>query len=105
MPVKSFQFGLKLNTRKHGTEGKPIETAFPSQVVIPINQHFGAPNKAIVNVGDKVLRGELIADAAVPGSLSCPVHASISGTVKKIEPRIQSNNTQGLCIIIEAEAA
>jgi electron transport complex protein RnfC len=35
--------------------------------------------------------------------MTVPVHASISGVVKKIEPRTQSNNTDGLCIIIEAE--
>ena len=101
--MHSFRRGLKLNTRKHATEGKPIETASVSTVVIPINQHFGAPNKALVNVGDKVIRGQVIADAAVPGSMTCPVHASISGVVKKIEPRLQSNNADGLCIIIEAE--
>jgi electron transport complex protein RnfC len=35
--------------------------------------------------------------------MTVPVHASISGTVKKIEPRLQPNNTEGLCIIIEAD--
>jgi len=35
--------------------------------------------------------------------MTVPVHASISGVVKKIEPRPQSNNTEGLCVIIEAE--
>jgi electron transport complex protein RnfC len=75
----------------------------PKQVVIPINQHFGAPNKSLVAVGDRVTRGQKIADAAGPGPMTVPVHASITGVVKKIEPRTQSNNTEGLCIIIEAE--
>jgi electron transport complex protein RnfC len=35
--------------------------------------------------------------------MTVPVHASISGTVKKIEPRTQSNNSEGLCVIIEAD--
>jgi electron transport complex protein RnfC len=74
----------------------------PKQVVIPVHQHFGAMNKCLVNVGDKVKRGQLIADAAAPGPMTVPVHASIAGIVKKIEPRTQSNNTQGLCVIIEA---
>ena len=103
MPAHSFQRGLKLNTRKHVTEGMPIETATVSQVVIPLNQHFGAPNKAVVNAGEKVIRGQVIADAITPGPMTSPVHASISGIVKKIESRAQSNNTNGLCIIIEAE--
>jgi len=94
--------------RKHATEGKPVELApLPKQVVIPVNQHFGAPNRSLVSVGDTVVRGQKIADAASPapnalGSFTVPVHASISGKVVKIEPRFQSNNTEGQCIIIEA---
>jgi electron transport complex protein RnfC len=88
----------------------------PKQVVIPINQHFGAPNRSLVNVGDKVVRGQKIADGiadaagiadtagSLPRPMTVPVHASISGTVAKIEPRTQSNNTEGLCIIIQADA-
>ncbi|GHV86281.1 electron transport complex subunit C [Spirochaetia bacterium] len=106
MAVSTFKRGLKLPTRKHATEGKPVELVpLPSQVVIPINQHFGAPNKALVNPGDYVIRGQKIADGANPGPMTVPVHASISGVVKKIEPRLQSNNTDGLCIIIEAETS
>jgi electron transport complex protein RnfC len=57
----------------------------------------------LVAVGDRLKRGQKIADAANPGPMTVPVHASIAGVVKKIEPRTQSNNTEGLCIIIEAE--
>jgi electron transport complex protein RnfC len=104
MTVSTFKRGLKLPTRKHATEGKPVETVpLPRQAVIPVNQHFGAPNKSLVNVGDRVRRGQKIADGAVPGPMTVPVHASISGVVRKIEPRTQSNNTDGLCIIIETE--
>jgi electron transport complex protein RnfC len=71
-------------------------------VVIPINQHFGAPNQSLVQAGDRVKRGQKIADAVSPGPMTVPVHASIAGVVKKIEPRTQSNNSEGLCIIIEA---
>jgi len=104
LSVNTFKRGLKLQTRKHFTEGKPIELSPPVKlVVIPVNQHFGAPNKPIVNIGDRVVRGQKIADAASPGLMTVPVHASISGIVKKIEPRAQSNNTEGLCVIIEAD--
>jgi electron transport complex protein RnfC len=74
----------------------------PKQVVIPINQQ-GAPNKSLVAPGDRVKRGQKIADGAAPGPMTVPVHASVAGVVKKIEPRTQSNNTNGPCIIIETE--
>jgi electron transport complex protein RnfC len=103
MTVSTFKRGLSLSPRKHATEGKPVELApLPKQAAIPINQHFGAPNKSLVSVGDMVVRGQKIADAASPGPMTVPVHASISGKVIKIEPRAQSNNTEGLCIVIEA---
>ena len=103
MAVSTFKLGINLPTRKHATEGMPVELV-PAlkQVAIPINQHFGAPNKALVSIGEQVIRGQKIADAAAPGPMTVPVHASISGIVKKIEPRTQSNNTEGLCIVIEA---
>jgi electron transport complex protein RnfC len=105
MAVSTFKRGLRLNTRKHATEGKPVEIVpEPRQVVIPVHQHFGAPNQALVKVGDKVKRGQKIADALSPGPMTVPVHASITGVVKKIEVRTQSNNTDGICIIIEKEA-
>jgi electron transport complex protein RnfC len=73
-------------------------------VVIPVNQHFGAPNQPVVAIGDRVRRGQVIADAVKPGSLAVPVHSSVAGIVRKIEPRMQSNNTAGLCVCIEADA-
>ncbi|MDR1143949.1 MAG: electron transport complex subunit RsxC [Spirochaetaceae bacterium] len=106
MAVSTFKRGLKLPARKQATEGKSVELVpVLPQVVIPINQHFGAPNEPLVNVGDHVTRGQKIADAVTPGPLTAPVHASVSGTVKKIEPRLQQNNTGGICIIIETDPA
>ncbi|MDR2534404.1 MAG: electron transport complex subunit RsxC [Treponema sp.] len=104
MTVSTFKRGLRVPTRKTATEGKAVELVPPpKQVVIPINQHFGAPNQSLVKVGDPVKRGQRIADAVSPGPMTVPVHASISGVVKKIEPRTQSNNSEGLCIVIETD--
>jgi electron transport complex protein RnfC len=106
MAVSTFKRGLKLDTRKHATEGKAVEIApMPKRVAIPINQHFGAPNKVMVSVGDKVRRGQRIAEGLAPGPMTVPVHASINGVVKRIEPRPQSSNTEGLCVVIEADPA
>lgn len=54
----------------------------PPQLIIPLNQHIGAPAKPIVNVGDRVLTGQLI--AAADGTFSANVHASSSGIVSAI---------------------
>ncbi len=104
MAIKTFKGGIHPPERKAATTGKLIERiAEPAQVVIPVNQHFGAPNKCLVQVGDQVARGQKIADGAAPGPMTVPVHASIAGVVKKIEPRTQSNNVDGLCVVIEAD--
>jgi len=100
MAVKTFRGGAHPPERKDRSSGLSIERLLDvKQVVIPVNQHFGAPIQALVKVGDTVKRGQKIADAE--GRMTVPVHASIAGVVKKIEPRTQSNNTDGPCIIIE----
>ena len=104
--LSTFKRGLKLDTRKHATEGKQVELVpTPKQVVIPINQHLGAPNKVLVSIGEKVKRGQRIAEGANPGPMTVPVHASIAGTVQKIENHPQSNNSEGLCVIIEGDGS
>ena len=54
-------------------------------MVYPLSQHIGAPASPIVAVGDAVLKGQKIAEAG--GFVSSPIYASVSGTVKAIEPR------------------
>ena len=72
----------------HPTEGKlssgaPIADA-PLQPLytVPLQQHIGAPAKAVVQVGDKVLRGQLLAEAG--GFVSAPIHSPTSGVVKEM---------------------
>jgi len=101
MAVKTFRGGAHPPERKERSNEISVERLLDvKQVVVPVNQHFGAPLQALVKVGDVVKRGQKIADAE--GRMTVPVHASIAGTVKKIEPRTQSNNTDGPCIVIEA---
>jgi electron transport complex protein RnfC len=103
MAAQSFKGGTHPPERKERSSGLPIEfVGTVKSVVIPVNQHFGAPIQPLVKVGDTVKRGQKIADA--DGRMTVPVHASISGVVKRIEPRLQSNNLEGPCIVIEAVA-
>lgn len=81
----TFSGGVHVNGCK-GTDKKQIETMpAPEYVALPLQQHIGAPTKAIVSPGDYVTMGQVI--ARNDDALSCPVHASVSGTVERIEMR------------------
>lgn len=81
MRVKTWKFsgGVHPDANKI-TAGSPIETMpSPSKAIFPIAQHLGAPAKPVVSIGDRVLRGQAIAEAG--GFVSAPIHSSISGEV------------------------
>ncbi len=73
----------------------------PTTVCLPLQQHIGAPAKAIVKRGDKVTRGQIIADPG--GFVSAPVHASISGTVTAIENVIMPDGRTAPAVVIKAD--
>ena len=75
-----------------------FETITPAQVVIPMQQHIGAPCTPLVQVGDKVLLGQKIGDGE---GLCVPVHASVSGKVIAIEPRPHTSGRDVLSVVIE----
>ena len=70
----------------------------PKTVVIPLLQHIGAPCTPLVEVGQRVLRGQKIGDGE---GLCVPVHASVSGTVVAIEPRPHTSGRQISAVVIE----
>lgn len=69
------------------------------EMVYPLSQHIGAPAKAIVKVGDEVLVGQKIAEAG--GFISAVVVSSVSGKVKKIEPRVTAGGAKSISIVVE----
>ena len=87
---------------KYNKEMSTIITAFstiaPKQVVIPMQQHIGAPCQPLVKVGDHVLRDQKIGDGE---GLCVPVHASISGTVVAVEPRPHTSGRDVMAVVIE----
>ena len=65
---------------------QPIQhVPLPKQLIVPLLQHIGCATDALVNVGDYVLKGQLIADSSSP--ISAAVHAPSSGTVSFIGPQ------------------
>ena len=75
-----------------------FHTIEPKHVVIPMQQHIGAPCTPLVKVGDHVLRGQKIGDGE---GLCVPVHASVSGTVTAIEPRPHTSGRMVLSVVID----
>ena len=84
--------------KEMSTQITTFHTITPKQVVIPMQQHIGAPCTPLVQVGDRVLRGQKIGDGE---GLCVPVHASVSGTVIAIEPRPHTSGRMVNAIVIE----
>ena len=79
----TFRHGVHPPELKALTEHLRIRRMpYPDEVVLPLRQHTGKPAKVIVQVGERVERGDKIADA--DGFISAPVHASASGIVEEI---------------------
>jgi electron transport complex protein RnfC len=100
--AQAFFGGVHPNDMKAATNEKAIERlAPPAKVAIPLSQHIGAPCKPIVAVGDHVKVGQTIGEAG--GFVSAPVHATISGIVKAIEPYPNPTPVGGkvMCVVIE----
>ena len=100
MAKSTFVGGVHPYEGKELTKDKPIKDVLPQgDLVYPLSQHIGAPAVPIVKKGDHVLRGQKIAEAG--GFVSAPIYASVSGTVKNIEPRRVVTGDMIMSIIIE----
>ena len=96
----TFRGGIHPYDGKELSRGRVIQDIRPGkELAYLVSQHIGAPAKPIVKKGDRVLVGQMIAEAG--GFVSAPVYASVSGVVKGIEKRLTA--TGGYCdaIIVE----
>lgn len=99
---RTFKGGINPPGYKELTSGKPIVKANdPKVVYIPLQQHIGAPCEAIVQVGDYVKLGQKIGESTA--FISAPVHSSVSGIVKSIEPLYSPSGAKTNTIIIESD--
>lgn len=100
MAKLTFTGGIHPYDGKDLSKDKPIQDLLPGkELVYPLSQHIGAPAKAIVSKGDRVLAGQKIADSG--GFVSAPIYASVSGTVKAIEPRRVVTGDMIMSIVLE----
>ena len=97
---QSFYGGVHPNDRKELARHKEVAplSAAPKQVVIAMAMHVGAPCKPIVAVGDQVKVGQKIGEIA---GLGAPIHASVSGVVKAVEPRPYVGGGKVMSVVIE----
>ena len=104
--VFDFHGGIHPAENKQQSLRSPIRSAgIPPQLVLPLSQHIGAPSRPLVQVGDHVLKGQMIAEAG--GYVSVPLHAPSSGTIAAIEDR-PIPHPSGLCapcIVIDCDGS
>lgn len=102
--VRELPGGIHPPERKAQSLQLPLGTLpLPPVLVLPLNQHIGAPATPVVAVGERVLTGQLVAEA--DGIFSANIHASTSGTVVAIENRLlpHPSGMSGECIVIEPD--
>jgi len=99
-----FHGGLHLPENKSQSLSLPLAKArLPKRLTIPLQQHIGEMAEPLVRVGDKVLKGQML--ARPQGYVSAPVHAPSSGNVVAIEERPipHPSGLPSLCIVIETD--
>ncbi len=104
MKLWSFHGGVELPGHKQESTTRPLQAApLPEQLILPLSQHLGAPAEPVVSVGERVLKGQMVAK---PGNfVSAPIHASSSGTVVAIaeHPVPHPSGLSAPCITIETD--
>ena len=101
MLKRKFLGNLRLSHHKNTADMSPVKMTCPQEILLPMDQHIGAPATPIVKVGDEVRVGQLVAEAS--GAVSAPVHASVSGKVIKIEDFLSANGKIAPAIRIESD--
>lgn len=100
----SFRGGVHPSDRKSLSREAPLRSFEPKgELIFPLSQHIGKPAKPIVQKGDPVLVGQVLAEA--DGFVSANVICSCSGKVKAIEKRRVISGASAMCIIVENDGA
>lgn len=99
--VKKVRGGVKVAHHKNTAELEVVRIPTPSKVVIPMQQHIGAPCEPVVKVGDEVAVGQLIGDS--DKFVSAPIHASVSGKVTAIGEVKLPNGSVSKAVTIESD--
>ena len=93
--------GVHAPHNKHTAHKESVVMPAPAMVALPMTQHIGAPCKPIVKVGETVDVGQQIAGS--DAFVSAPIHASVSGKVKKIDKITMPDGSRVDAIFIESD--
>ena len=101
--MKTFRIGgVHPHDNKEFSSHKAITAVpLPKKVIIPLVQHIGAPAKPVVQKGDAVKVGQLLAEAG--GFVSAPIHSPVSGKVAKIDTAVDAWGMKMQAIYIDVE--
>ena len=101
MSMKKALSGIHVKHNKNTAASTVHIMPTPDKVVIPMAQHMGPPCDVMVNVGDTVKVGQVVGDST--SMMTAPIHASVSGTVEKIEDFVNSMGMVSKAVIIAAD--
>ena len=97
--LKTFKIGGVHPAENKLSAGKAIEQLpLPKTVTLMVAQHIGAPSKVVVNRGDEVKVGQIVAQSS--GFVSTNIHSSVSGKVAKIDTVVDSSGYKKQAIVI-----
>ena len=100
MEIKTFHGGVHPAEHKELSKESPLTQLLPKgELVYMTNQHIGKPASPVVKKGDRVLAGQIIAEAG--GFVSANIVSSVSGTVKAVEPRKNASGGSAMAIVVE----
>ena len=102
-PTKAFRThgGAHVPHHKNTSMMPTVDMPPPAKVVLPMQQHIGAPCVPAVKKGDHVYVGTVVGEAKA--FVCAPIHSSVSGTVKSVEKVLLSNGNMADAVIIESD--
>ncbi len=100
-PASRIHGGVLVSHNKNTAKMEPVRMPAPAKVILPMQQHIGAPCSPVVKVGDVVAVGQIIADSEK--YVSAPIHASISGKVTAIGETPLPNGFIAQSVTIESD--
>ena len=100
-PVRKLRGGAKVPHLKDTADCKTVFMPSPPEIILPMQQHIGAPCQPTVKVGEEVKVGQVVGDS--DAFVSAPIHSGVSGKVKAIKSILLPGGQRADAIVIESD--